>query len=98
MADTPTAGLPELKVFAWAYAEERFGRHVVRLATEAVDGAKPLVLKQAATAAIAAERERCAKLVESGTYKQRWISAGINSEPIKPCALAAAIRALGEKT
>ena len=41
---------------------------------------------------VAAERERCARLVEQMTYKDRWISAGINSEPIKDCRLAAAIR------
>ena len=46
-----------------------------------------------ARAAVAQERERAAVLVETLTYQARWISSCSNSEPVKPCALAAAIRA-----
>ena len=45
--------------------------------------------------AVAAEREACAKLVQDMSHHRRWVRAGINGEPIRPCEYAAAIRASG---
>ena len=45
--------------------------------------------------AVAAEREACAKLVQDMSHHRRWVRAGINGEPIRPCEYAAAIRARG---
>lgn len=43
-------------------------------------------------AATAAERERAAAKVEFMTQRARWARADANSEPVKPCEYAAAIR------
>ena len=40
--------------------------------------------------------EEAAKRLEAVSHKSRWITAGINSEEIKLCEYAAAIRALAE--
>lgn len=45
--------------------------------------------------AVAAEREACAKLVQDMSHHRRWVRAGINGEPTRPCEYAAAIRARG---
>ena len=38
--------------------------------------------------------EVAAKAVEQRTHRKRWVYAAMNSEPIKPCELAAAIMAI----
>ena len=43
-----------------------------------------------------AERERCATLCETASYRERWMRAGTNGTAIEPCRFAAAIRELGQ--
>jgi hypothetical protein len=42
----------------------------------------------------AAERERCAVVIESMTAWSRKLQAGLNSAPVEDCPIAAAIRRL----
>lgn len=59
MSEQDSRALP---VVAWAYAEERFGRSIVRLSAEPCNGAKALVLASDAQAAIDGLRAEVEKL------------------------------------
>jgi len=60
-----------------------------------IDGLHARVQELERERAVAAEREACAKLVQDMSHHRRWVRAGINGEPIRPCEYATAIRASG---
>lgn len=62
----------------------RFGR--------CLDGCGRGSLAEQVNAAVLAERERCALLVEKMTARRRMIRGGVNGVPPEACEYAAAIR------
>jgi hypothetical protein len=68
-------------------AEVRWFCELERTALEAADQ-----LTAAHAAGVRAGMLRAAQIAESMTARERWISGAINSQPAKPCKIAAAIR------
>lgn len=68
------AGAEVLPVFGWACAEERFGRHIVRLSPQKIEGGLEMVLKKDA-ASLIAELQR--ELAEAKRDAERldWLAA-----------------------